>query len=420
MANEVLLTCTPSKQNVPVTGQPQLLYVLMEFMPTDVMAAVKMPLNISLVLDTSGSMSGEKINRLRDAVNYVIDMLGDGDFISLISFSSSSKVLVKSQQIHSAADRAAIKRQVSQLDAGGGTDIGPAMEKGLAEIKKSWAPQQINRMVLLTDGQTDGESRCKKMADQAGAENIPVLALGIGADWNDKLLIDIGQRSGGEADYISQPHEIAQYFQTTVQSMQSAVIQNAALTLHLVAGVDTRKVWRVVPAIADLGYSPISGHGVSVPIGTLEKGQGQAVLVELLLPPRQAGGYRIAQVEVAYDAPVLGLVQEKVRADVVMNFTHDAVLAQATNPTVMNVAEKVTAFKLQTRALSEADAGDVAGATQKLRAAATILLNQGDTDLARTVRLEAEQLEQKGQMSAEGKKTIVFKGGKTVRLGDLP
>jgi Ca-activated chloride channel family protein len=198
--------------------------------------------------------------------------------------------------------------------------------------------------------------------------------------------------------------------------MQAAVVQNAVLTLRLVMGVAPRKVWRVVPLIADLGYSPISDRAITVALGELEKDQGQALLVELMLPARQTGNYRIAQAEAAYDVPMLRLVQEKVRADITLGFTPDPYLAQQVNPRVMNIVEKVTAFKLQTRALQEAELGNVAGATQKLRAAATILLSQGDTDLARTAQLEADKLEQQGQMTAEGKKTIQFKGSKTVKL----
>ena len=198
--------------------------------------------------------------------------------------------------------------------------------------------------------------------------------------------------------------------------MQAAVVQNAVLTLRLVAGVTPRKVWRVVPLIADLGYSPLSDRYITVPLGELEKDQGQALLVELMLPARQAGNYRIAQAEVAYDVPILNLVQEKEKNDIMLGFTLDPYAAQQVNPKVMNIVEKVTAFKLQTRALQEAEVGNIAGATQKLRAAATILLSQGDTQLGQTVRLEADKLEQQGQMSNEGQKTIRFGSGKTVKL----
>jgi Ca-activated chloride channel family protein len=416
MAGEVYLTSTLSKDNVPVTGQAQLVYALLEIMPTEVMAAVQMPLNFSMVLDKSGSMSGEKIKRVKDAVKYVIDLLGDQDHISIITFSSSTSTLAKSQQMRTASDRDALKRKVDKLSAGGGTNMAPAMRTGLSEVKKHWSPHCVNRVVLLTDGQTRGERDCKKEADKAAQDTVPIIALGVGTDWNEDLLLEIGTKSGGQADYIAQAHDIGQYFQSAVQSMQAAVVQNAVLTLRLVTGINPRKVWRVVPLIADLGYSAISERAITVSLGELEKGRGQGLLVELMLPARQAGTYRIAQAEIAYDVPLLNLVQEKVRADLMLSFTYDPHLARQVNPRVMNIVEKVTAFKLQTRALQEAELGDIAGATQKLRAAATILLSQGDADLAHTVQLEANKLEQQGQMTAEGKKTIKFKSSKTVKL----
>ena len=74
----------------------------------------------------------------------------------------------------------------------------------------------------------------------------------------------------------------------------------------------------------------------------------------------------------------------------------------------MNLVEKVTAFKLQTRALSEAEAGNVAGATQKLRAAATRLLDLGELDLAKKAEEQASALESGNQVSAERQKELRY------------
>ena len=425
MAGEVYLTSTLSKDNVPVTGQAQLVYALLEIMPTDVMAAVRMPLNFSLVLDRSGSMKDEgKLDQLKQAVKYVIDLLADDDYVSVVTFSGESHVVLSST-LMGKVRRNDLKRQIDKIDLKWtGTHIAVAVKAGRVEVKKRLAADRVNRVVLLTDGQVQmpsgdhrrGEQECLKEAEECGREGIPLLPLGLGSDWNEDLLADMAGRSGGVADYIARPEDLTPFFANTVQSMQAAVVQNAVLTLRLVAGINPRKVWRVVPLIADLGYSSAFGQAITVPLGELEKGQGQALLVELMLPARQAGTYRIAQAEIAYDVPLLNLVQEKVRADLMLSFTHDPYLARQVNPRVMNIVEKVTAFKLQTRALQEAELGNMAGATQKLRAAATILLSQGDADLARTVQLEADKLEQKGQMTAEGKKTIKFKSSKTVKL----
>jgi Ca-activated chloride channel family protein len=90
-----------------------------------------------------------------------------------------------------------------------------------------------------------------------------------------------------------------------------------------------------------------------------------------------------------------------------LSFTDDSDATQY-DPRIMNTVEKVTAFKLQTRALAEAEVGNVSGATQKLRAAATRLLDLGELDLAEKTRRQAEHLEQGTAMSAESQKELRY------------
>ncbi len=414
MAGEVQLTCSTHRDHVPVLAQPQLAYVLLEMVTTQAIANVQMPLNFCFVLDKSGSMDDDnKIGQLREAVKHAIDLLQPGDLVSIIAFDSSPKTLCTSQ---TAQDKNRLKREVDRLTAGGGTQMAPAMRAGLDQVRRHLGQDRVNRLVILTDGQTENEPDCLREADNAARAGVSIIALGLGADWNDNLLTEVAQRAQGTADYIAQPDQIVQYFQRQVQEGQGAIVQNALLTLRLMQGVQPRKVWRVAPLISDLGVRPMSDRDVQVPLGEMVKDQTQGILVELLLPPRNDGRYRVAQADVSYDIPISGIVGEHTRADVVINYTSNPALAQMVNPRVMNIVEKVTAFKLQTRALQEAQSGDRAGATQKLRQAATMLLGQGETDLARTLQLEADRLEQSGQMSEEGKKTIKFSGGKTVRL----
>jgi Ca-activated chloride channel homolog len=99
-----------------------------------------------------------------------------------------------------------------------------------------------------------------------------------------------------------------------------------------------------------------------------------------------------------------------------LEYTADPQLLPAPDPTIMNLIEKVTAFKLQTAALADLDAGDVSAATSKLQNAVTRLLSQGDTDLAATVQQEIANLEKGRMMTPEGRKTIRFGSGQTVRL----
>ncbi len=423
MADEVILTCSLNKSYLPVINTQQLVYVLIEAVPGEAITAAAgvdgqgPPLNLSLVLDRSGSMAGKKIKRLREAAKMIIDRLSDQDYISVAVFNDQARTLISSQLV---TDRAALQRKIDDILDRGGTAISKGMKLGLGELDKQLDPRRVSRLLLLTDGQTFGdEDVCRKLAKEAGNKGIPVIALGLGDDWNEDLLDDIAEASKGLSDFIDSPDRIMDFFQTTVQSMQATVVRNAQMVLRLVQGIHPRQIWQVVPVISNLGYQPLSDRDVQVSLGDLEEGQSYTMLVELLLAPRPAGRYRVAQAEISYDVPAMGLEGEKVKADIMLDFTTDQARSKSYDARVMNIVEKVTTFKLQTRALEEARMGNVAGATQKLRAAATRLLEMGEGELAEAALQEAENLEREGQMTSTGTKKLRYKTRKlTQKLVD--
>lgn len=420
MADEVILTCSLNKSHLPVINTQQLAYVLIEAVPGEgitVASGVSPPLNLSLVLDRSGSMGGKKIKSLREAAKMVIDRLSDQDYISVAIFNDQARVLVSSQLV---TDKAALQQKIGDVRDRGGTAISKGMKLGLDELKKQLDPRRVSRMLLLTDGQTFGdEDQCRKLAKKAGDKGLQITALGLGDDWNEDLLDDIAEASRGTSDFIDSPDQIMDFFQTTVQSMQATVVRNAQMLLRLVQGVQPRQIWQVVPIISNLGYQPLSDRDVQVSLGDLEEGQSYTMLVELLLPPRPEGRYRVAQAEISYDVPAMGVEGEKVKADITLDFTADQALSKGYDARVMNIVEKVTTFKLQTRALEEARMGNVAGATQKLRAAATRLLEMGEEELAEAALQEADNLEREGQMTSTGTKKLRYKTRKlTQKLVD--
>ncbi|HZB96323.1 MAG TPA: VWA domain-containing protein [Herpetosiphonaceae bacterium] len=416
MAGEIQLRQTLARPYLPATQTPQVAYVLIEIVPTAAAANVQMPVNVAFVLDHSGSMRGNKLRSMKAAAGLALDRLSDDDTVAIVIFNHETVVLVPSQQ---AAGRDGVKRLINGIRDEGGTKIARALAAGLGELTRG--PQgALPRLVLLTDGETDKDEReCIAMADQAGASGIPITAFGVGNEWNDRLLTEIATRSHGEVEHLQRPEQIEDNFQAVVQQAQGSVFQNANATLRLVAGVQPRAAWQVVPLIKNLGYKPLAERTVVVPLEQLEKDNRRVLLFELMVEPKPAGQYRIGQLEVDYDIPQLGITGEKARADLVLQITNDQALTKQVNPQVMNIVEKVSAFKLQTRALDDIEAGNVAGATQKLQSAVTRLLNTGETDLAQTVQKEVQNLEQQGQLSSEGQKTIRFGSRKTVRLSDL-
>lgn len=415
MTGEVNLRATLARPFVATTANAQVSYLLLELQPSQTMAQVRVPVNVSFVLDRSGSMKGEKMDRVRRATATALDLLDVQDILSVVIFDHRTEVLIPAAPVQNRRD---LQEKIGRIRDAGGTKIAPALDKALQEIEKAGG-SGIRRLVLLTDGQTENEKECLLRAEQAGRQGVPITALGVGNDWNEDLLIDMANRSGGTADYIAHADTIVEYFQNTVQRAQATAIQNASVTLRLVQGITPRAVWQVIPLIDNLGYRPITDRDVSVPLGDLETGQGRTLLIELLVDPRPVGQYRIGQAEATYDVPSLNRTQQKVRADIILTYTNDASQINQVHAPVMNIVEKVSAFKLQTRALQDLQSGDIVNATQKLKSAVTRLLNQGEVELAETMQREVTNLEQRGQLTSEGQKTIKFGTRKTVRLSDL-
>jgi Ca-activated chloride channel homolog len=419
MSDILQLSVMGNKNYIQVLNQPQLIYILSELSPGAGISNVPKPLNFALVLDRSGSMAGEKLSDVKEAVKSIVDQLNPNDVISIVTFETHTQVLVPAQ---TATNKADIKRQVDKINDGGGTNMAPALREGLMQVQQYHGPDRTSRIVLLTDGEaTDEENDSRAEADKAGSMEIPVIGMGFGDGWNQDFIIDLADRSirapgsrNGHVDYIQSPGDAAKIFQDVFSSMQ-IVAQDVTMTTRMVQGLEARRVWQVVPIIKDIGLSVIQGRSVAIPVGELEKG-GTAYLYELMLPPRPVGSVRIAQADVTYNVPNMG--QQREAIDLVVNYTDNPALFGQTNGHVMNIVEKVQAFKLQTQALNEAELGNVRGATQKLRAAVTILLSQGDNELAQQMQTEADRLEQSGQISEEGKKTIVLTSRKTVKLSD--
>lgn len=403
MAGEVTIKPALNRPRFPASDGEQAAYVIIEARPRESQAAAGAPLNLALVLDRSGSMAGQKIRDLRQAARLTLDRLGPQDLLSIVLFDDHVDVIAPARPV---ADKSALLAQIDRIDERGGTQISLGLQAGLNQLQPGIGPDRVSRLVLLTDGETwDDENRCRDLAQAAAQLGVPITALGLGDEWNQTLLTDLADLSGGNWEFIDTPDRILGAFQHVVAAMQRTVITNAALILRFVSGVQARGVWRVRPLIDKLSARAIGERDVQVALGDLQP-EGQSVLVELSLPPRAPGDYRLAQVEVNYDIPGGG-AGEKSAADVVVTFVANPADATAVDGMVMNTVERVTAFKLMTRALDERDAADAPQRTQRLRAAATRLLDAGEMELARQAQDAAAQIDAGGSLTPGATKRLV-------------
>ncbi|MEK6657343.1 MAG: VWA domain-containing protein [Nitrospirota bacterium] len=402
-----------SKEYVPASGEGQMLYTLIELGTGHAGASKGMPFNLCLLLDRSGSMDGKKIENLKEAVKRVVDSLGEKDRISVVIFDDEVEALLANQ---APTNKAEIKNKIDSIMPRGGTQISDAMKKAMEEIKKGASANMVSRILLLTDGQTwDDEPKCEELSIEAKKAGISITAVGLGDEWNENLLISIGEKSGGDSYWIENPEDIMERFASEVSGLRGIVATNLNIIYKLSKDVEPLKTYRVKPMISDLGRSVAGNGNISVSLGEVDGAVGQSLLIETMLPVKEAGRFRLGQIEAVYDVPSKGLKQERIKADVVVNFSADAALTAKVNAKVMNVVERVNAFKLQTRALTEARLGNTLSATKKLQAAATRLLELGETELAKTAKMEADNLAKGGSLTSAGTKKLQYETRRLTR-----
>ncbi|MCU0494467.1 MAG: VWA domain-containing protein, partial [Chloroflexaceae bacterium] len=279
MSDFVTLTCTWGRAPLLVTNAPQVNYLLVDATPVAA-ASTPVPLNFCLVLDRSGSMQGAKLASMKAATKRVIETLTPQDIVSLVVFDDTVQTVLPATL---ATDKAALLTRIDTIEESGGTAMSLGLQAGQAEIQKNLAPDRLSHMVVLTDGQTWGdEETCRALAQALGTAGVRLTALGLGAEWNEKLLDDMADATGGTSDYIADPTQIDRFFQRAVQQAQGTAAREARLLLRLVRDVTPRAVHRVTPAIANLGYQPIGQNEVAVKLGDLTYGATGSVDLQVV------------------------------------------------------------------------------------------------------------------------------------------
>jgi len=161
---------------------------------------------LALVLDRSGSMSGQKIEICKSAAIATVDLLTSKDYVTVISFDSAARVIVPMTRVSS---KSTINSQISTINSGGGTNMHPGMSEGRAALNRVNA--KVKHMIVLSDGQTSG-SGYQQMAAQMKTEGITISTVAIGSGSHGQRMQQIATAGGGSYYQTLDPTNIPRIF----------------------------------------------------------------------------------------------------------------------------------------------------------------------------------------------------------------
>ncbi|KAI4992342.1 hypothetical protein ZWY2020_051759 [Hordeum vulgare] len=250
--------------------------------------------DIVAVLDISGSMLGDKLERMKKAMTNVIDKLGTNDRLSIVSFESNVYRLTELTYMSEQGRRAA-RDKMNELFTKGGTNMGPALHEGAQILRGRRAEEMSNRVgciVFLSDGLDSG------IFEATISPDFPAHTFGLGEDHDPKAMKLIADKTSGTYSYVNNDTKRINYaFQLFIAGITSVSAKSVEVTLGTPDGI-------LISSIESGGYSnkttPDRRSG-TISIDNMYAGDRKNFIVFLeLAAMKQAGKQKVLTVSGQY------------------------------------------------------------------------------------------------------------------------
>ncbi|MEO6005968.1 MAG: VWA domain-containing protein [Opitutus sp.] len=363
------------------------------------------PVNLSLVIDRSGSMSGEKIASARNAALEAIRRLGPDDIVSLVVYDTQVQTLIPAQRLGTGRE---IERAICGIEVGGNTALYGGVSRGATEVRRHAEDgKYVNRIILLSDGLANvGPSSAEELGRLGASlmkEGISVTTIGLGLGFNEDLMTRLAQRSDGNTYFVENSEDLSRIFAAELGDVLNVVARRVVIEIDFPEGV------RPLSFVGREGT--IRGQRAELALNQLYGGQEKFALVEVEVSPSRSGVEReIARAQVTYEDAInqksaklsaKRTVQfSSSHAEMVSSANHQVQADYATNIIAVAKDEAVALVDANKR---EAAAGVLRQRTAELQEMAKVYRNTSVGNVAAAAAPEADRLEKEGLGNAQRK-----------------
>ena len=255
----------------------------------------KPPLNISLVIDRSGSMEGDKLNYAKKAVDFVIDNVSSEDIISIVQYDDIVEIVSESTRVQ---QKAILHQKVKQITSRNSTNLSGGMLEGYSQVAKTKQSGFVNRVLLLSDGLanvgvTDPTTLQQMVQKKFREEGIALSTFGVGADFDEKLMTNLSEYGGANYYFIDKPDKIPQIFAKELEGLLAVIAQNTQVKINFpVELLSCQKVY---------GYPyTLQENSISINFNDVFSGEKKAILAKFEVKKPIESGF-VLPVTVSYD-----------------------------------------------------------------------------------------------------------------------
>ncbi|MBN3951784.1 MAG: VWA domain-containing protein [Nostoc sp. NMS7] len=359
-------------QSILPTGSSLKTNILLRFR-ADIAESPRRHLNLSLVIDRSGSMAGAPLHHALKAAEAVVDQLEPDDILSVVVYDDEVDSVVPPQAV---TNKAALKNSIHKVRAGGITNLSGGWLKGCEHVKTRLDPQKINRVLLLTDGHANMGIQDPKIltatSGQKAEEGIITTTLGFAQGFNEDLLIGMARAATGNFYFIQSIDEATEVFSIELDSLRAVVGQNLKVTLELADGVSL---------VDTLSLAKVSQNDASqavLTLGELYEGEDKLLGLSLVISSAEIGELPVMKLHYSADVVQDHLIQSvSGTVDVVAKVGTVEEAAFASTSQITLELSRLTIAKAKEIGLNLAENGKHQEAEQTLRALVKDLRDKG-------------------------------------------
>lgn len=245
-------------------------------------AGKRPPINLAIVIDRSGSMSGDKIVKARDAAIEAVERLSPDDIVSLVVYDNQVDTLIPAQRV---GDGSRLIHAIRRIEPRGGTALYDGVVRGAQEVKKNLEDRSfVNRVILLSDGLANhGPSTPEELGRLGGTlmrDGISVTTIGLGLGFNEDLMTRLAQRSDGNTYFVEHSSDLSRIFAAELGDVMNVVARRVVIEIEFPAGV------RPLNFVGREGT--IKGQRAELSLNQIYGGQEKFALIEVEVAPNKA------------------------------------------------------------------------------------------------------------------------------------
>jgi len=264
-------------------------------------AAPLTPSHVTIVVDRSGSMRGSRMNTALTAARGMVSQMRDGDVVSVVSYNERAQVEVFPTRLDNRS-RQRVLADVSNIRASGHTCLSCGVERALS---MSSPASDLHRVLVLSDGKANrGQNTTRgfsSLATMARTSQTPVTSVGIGVDYDERLLSSISRGTNGAHHFVERLDQLQPVFRQELDQLQQTVATTATVEVTLAPDVELLEV-------LDRGTTR-QGNRLVVPFGSFAAGEDKTLLLRVRLPARQLGIADVGSIALRYTDAASGLQQ---------------------------------------------------------------------------------------------------------------